>query len=282
MSNESNTVDEYKYLPAILHHVRWVQHFSAIIAEALILLAFLASAMDVSMGGMMANIAVIKWAWAIIFSLGIDTSFVISWVRCRQLGRSWHLLWSVPVALGISFVVFEPVVIQLYQQALSVDFNQALNAVGINLTVLVYARSGVAVFLGAILAMTNVESTMVAQTKQGDTQSEQEVSPPEQTSTIEIPADDTVHVPDAQVIITEAATAQVFITAQQDIPDLRTLQQLRAQKISEIEMDSLSGYDRVSTVLSHFPHISDRELGKLSRLSAATAKKHKEVLKRKQ
>jgi hypothetical protein len=46
-------------------------------------------------------------------------------------------------------------------------------------------------------------------------------------------------------------------------------------------MDSLSGYDRVAIVLSHFPNISDRELGKLSKLSAATAKKHRELFKRK-
>jgi hypothetical protein len=63
------------------------------------------------------------------------------------------------MALGISFVVFEPVVVQLYQQALDVDFSHALNALGINLPVLVYARAGVAVALGAILALTNGESS---------------------------------------------------------------------------------------------------------------------------
>lgn len=275
MSNDNNTVEEYKYLSGILHRVRWVQHFSAIIAEALILLAFLASAMDVSMGGVMANVTAIKWAWAIIFSLGIDTSFVISWVRCRQLGKSWHLLWGVPVALGISFVVFEPVVVQLYQQALSVDFNQALIAVGVNLTVLVYARSGVAVFLGAILAMTNVESKMAVPGKQEDTKPKQEVSSPDQVAKEEVAVDHT----GAQVTVTEDVPDQALITIPQDIPDLRTLQQARAQKISEIDIDSLSGYDRVAIVLSYFPNISDRELGKLSKLSPATAKKHREALK---
>ncbi len=93
MSDE-NEINSYKHLPALLHKIRWVQRFAAIIAEVLILLAFLASGMDISMGGVMANTAAIKWAWATIFSLGVDTSFVISWVRCRQLRRSWRLLWN--------------------------------------------------------------------------------------------------------------------------------------------------------------------------------------------
>jgi hypothetical protein len=61
------------------------------------------------------------------------------------------------LALGMSFIVFQPVAIQLFQQSMSIDFTQAMARLGINLVALTYARAGVAVFLGAILAMTNRE-----------------------------------------------------------------------------------------------------------------------------
>ena len=86
----------------------------------------------------------------------------------------------------------------------------------------------------------------------------------------------------AQVPVTEAIPAQAPVSAAQDDADLRTMQQLRAQKVSEIDVSGLSGYERVVKVLSLFPSVSDRELGRLSKLSAATAKKHKEALQREQ
>jgi len=53
--------------------------------------------------------------------------------------------------------VFQPVAVQQLQQSMNISFNAALANLGINLNVLVYARSLVAVMLGAVLAMTNVE-----------------------------------------------------------------------------------------------------------------------------
>ena len=57
----------------------------------------------------------------------------------------------------MSFIVFQPVAIQLLQQSLAISFNQALSLLGINIVILTYARSVVAVFLGAVLALSNVE-----------------------------------------------------------------------------------------------------------------------------
>jgi hypothetical protein len=83
MSNEP-IKDEYKGLPGLLHAVRWSQRLLAIIAEVLILVAFAMSGMDVSLGGVMASIPLLKILWAAMFALGIDTAFALSWVRVRQ------------------------------------------------------------------------------------------------------------------------------------------------------------------------------------------------------
>jgi hypothetical protein len=306
MSADNNDINSYKHLPALLHKIRWIQRFAAIIAEALILLAFLASGMDISLGGVMANTTAIKWAWATIFSLGVDTSFVISWVRCRQLGKDWRLLWNVPVALGISFVVFEPVVIQLYQQAMDMNFSQALQRLGIDLTVLVYARSAVAVLLGAILAVTNVETGQTEQRALNGPQrrlilferllnqiapvvSEEpapaavkvsEATTPEQVQApVQVPVQ--VAEPPAQLpapIEQPPAPEPAPLTTKP--PAAVTTPEERAQAVGTLDLTSLSAPARVAQVLSLFPDVSDRELGRLSDVAAATARKHREALQR--
>jgi len=269
--SDENEINSYKHLPALLHKIRWVQRFAAIIAEVLILLAFLASGMDISMGGVMANTAAIKWAWATIFSLGVDTSFVISWVRCRQLRRSWRLLWNIPVALGISFVVFEPVVIQLYQQAMDASFNQALDHLGIDLTILVYARSAVAVLLGAILAVTNVESDLAEQPM---------VSGPKRRIVLferllnQVAPVVSEETQVEQVDISEQPTTQLPAVIAPPVQPLSAPQE-RQDKVHELDFTGLSSAERVARVLALFPDVSDRELGRLSGVAPMTAKKYR-------
>lgn len=152
--------ENYKGLKQTLRVVRGVQNYAAVIAEVLILVAFAMSSLDVSIGGKLATIGGLAWVWAAVFALGIDTCFVLSWVRIRQViatKRYGHLWYAIPLALGMSFIVFQPVAIQQLQQSLGISFSQALANLGVNLGFLVYARSFVAVFLGAILALTNSE-----------------------------------------------------------------------------------------------------------------------------
>lgn len=156
-------VNDYRGLKKTLRYVRGAQNYGAVFAEVLILFAFTMSSLDVSLGGKLASIWGLAVMWGIAFAVGIDASFVLAWVRvrqvARQVGKRRHLWWAIPLALGMSFIVFQPVAIQQLQQSMGISFNQALANLGINLNFLVYARSFVAVFLGAILAMTNVETT---------------------------------------------------------------------------------------------------------------------------
>jgi hypothetical protein len=155
----------------LLRGVRNIQQYCAICAEILLLLAFFTSGMDVSLGGTMAGLDVFKWTWAFVFALGIDTSFVLSWVRCKQIGKSKHLWWAIPLAVCMSIIVFQPLAIQLLQQSLGISFNQALSYLGINIVELVYARAFVAVCLGGILALTNSEHP-IQESEQGYTPTE--------------------------------------------------------------------------------------------------------------
>lgn len=240
----------YKGLGGFLHIVRWSQHLLAIIAEILILISFAMSGMDVSLGGVMASIPLLKILWAAMFALGIDTAFALSWVRVRQCINNrqwWPLAWNMLLALSMSIIIFQPIAIQLMQQTLNISFNQAVTSLGINIVLLTYARSAVAIFLGAILAMTNVEQPTVASIQPTTVSEEQSAS-------------------------------ELTTVAQTDISTTTTSEQ-RAQKVSEVDFTSLSAPERITKVMELFPDLSDRELGKLSGVAAATAKKHRETLK---
>ena len=177
----------YKHLPELLHKVRWSQHLASIIAEVLVLLAFFTSGLDIGLGGMLAVNPVVRWVWSWVFARGIDTLFIVSWVRVRTVGKSWNQLWAVPIALAMSVVVFQPVVVQLLQSSLEIDFKTAIAMLGFNVVALVFMRSLVSVVLGAVLALTNVETpqpepeqqaTPVAIEPQPDATTVQEVIPP--------------------------------------------------------------------------------------------------------
>lgn len=280
--------NQYRGLPRILHGVRWTQHLLAIVAEVLILVSFAMSGMDVSLSGVMTGIVWLKWAWGAAFALGIDTSFVIAWVRVRQcaLARNWNgLVWNILLAVGMSFIVFQPVAIQLLQQAMGIGFNQALAQLGINLIILVYARAGVAVFLGAILAMTNVESAMKnapvpAQAKRRLIIFDKVLNQiaPVMSDTIER-AGAQIEQGDNQD--SDQALAQIertVITPVQDDP-AKQIASARVTRLSIVPVDTeLTPVDRVKQVLSDHPDCSDRELGRLSGLAPATAKKYKAML----
>ena len=300
----------YKGLGHLIHGVRWFQHLLAIVAEALILLSFAMSGMDVSLGGVLAGIPLIKVLWAAMFALGIDTAFALSWVRVRQcvMRRQWlAFIGNLLLALAMSVIVFQPLAIQLLQQSLDLNFNQAVASLGVNIIFLTYARSGVAVFLGAILAMTNVESGTPAHAAPAPAQPKRQFIRIEQLfqkaepitdsgdmvvpigtapgMTEEVLAISENTIPSEPSDTTEAQTAEQSIVPEQPEeepaqpePSHYDTPEQRAARVSEIDFTGLSAPERIAKVLELFPDLSDRELGRLSKQSAATAKKHKEAL----
>jgi hypothetical protein len=265
LEQEKPSVTHYKGLPRILHGVRWTQHLLAIVAEVLILASLAMSGMDASLGGTMAGIAQFKWSWAAAFALGVDTSFVIAWVRVRQAVyvRSWGAFtWNLLLALGMSFIVFQPAAIQFLQQALAINFSQALGLLGINVVILAYARAGVAVLLGAILAMTNVESAM-----------SEEVSRVSSGRRVFMPLqklmDRYAPIVDAQPrVIVEADVQPMVIQPVQQRK--RPLELVAPQEPIE----------RVRQALVDHPNASDRQIAKASNVSPTTAGKYKKLLAR--
>jgi hypothetical protein len=185
---------------------------------------------------------VFKVLWAGMFALGIDTAFALSWVRVRQCvthRQCLSFVWNMLLALAMSLIVFQPLAVRLLEKSLGLNFNQALASLSINMVFLTYARSGIAVFLGAILSMTNAESAIVAPAEQGNAQPKREIILFKRLLDKVAPVVSSDNAQPAQVTVTEVVPAQTPLTAAQDDADLQSMQQLRAQKVSEIGLSGL-------------------------------------------
>lgn len=295
-TNDKKVASEYRGLGTLLHAVRYTQHLLSIIAEVLILLSFAMSGMDVSLGGLMATVPILKVLWAGMFALGIDTAFVLSWVRVQRsaANRRWlTFTWNILLALAMSAILFQPIAVQLLQQSLDIDFVEALSRLGIDIVTLTYARSAVAVLLGAILAMTNVESEMTDRPMSTSPKRKivllerllNQVAPIVGEETLPTPI--TVHeeqlapcveaLPELSDIADQITEPLPIVNApaQPESPRYDTPEQ-RAQKVSELDIMDLSASERVAKVLELFPNLSDRELAKLSNVASATAKKYRQ------
>ena len=283
--------ERYSGLPRLLHSVRWTQHLLSIVAEVLILLSFAMSGMDVSLGGVMASVQLLKTLWAGMFALGIDTAFALSWVRVRQCALNrhwWAFIWNLLLAFGISVIVFQPIAIQLLQQSLNLDFNHAVANLGINIVFLTYARAAVAVFLGAIMAVTNVEHDIADRQETNGPRRRlvlfesllNRIAPVVDEETLpELPApdEDISRLPtDKLPALPEPkqSSADTQTSTHNALPVEATPEE-RADRIKQLDTHGLSNAERVAKVLALFPTVSDRELGKLCGLSAATAKKYR-------
>jgi hypothetical protein len=255
------------------------------------------SGMDVSLGGVMASIPLLKILWAAMFAHGIDTAFALSWVRVRQCINNrqwWPLAWNMLLALSMSIIIFQPIAIQLMQQTLDISFNQAVTSLGSNIVLLTYARSAVAIFLGAILAMTNVEQPTVASTQPTTVRPQRSllwfVKMPQQAEPTII--DETLPDNEQSVNNEDTPAAQVTVSEEQSAPELTTVAQTymstttspeqRAQQMSGIDLTCLSSHERVTKVLELFPDLSDRELGKLSSVAAVLPKSTERRSRRRQ
>ncbi len=208
--------------------------------------------------------------------------------------RQWlPFVLNLLLALSMSVIVFQPLSIQLLQQSLNIGFNQAVASLGVNIVFLTYARSAVAVFLGAILAMTNVENDVPTQNAPAPAQPKQQfiqierlfdkpdpvtVSGEQSIPELAAPAQPSVPANVIPLKQVAAPEQEVEAPAQSELLSYDTPEQ-RAERVSEIDFTGLSTPERVAKVLELFPDISDRELGKLSGMAAATAKKHHEALK---
>ena len=229
----------------------------------------------------------------------------LAWLVLEHPARLWHVDHSLSTHRGATL-----------QQALSIDFTQALNQLGINIVVLTYARAAVAVFLGAILAMTNVESEMVEQPALGPkrrvvlldnllnriapvvTREEKTLELPENVDIAKLP---TVKLPPVavpeptQLLSQEQATAEVRSVVEQpqstaQVPAqllasnkqqtvrTETMPEERFAKVRELNLDSLGAAERVTRIVALFPDVPDRELGRLCGVSAATAKKYRNTV----
>jgi hypothetical protein len=77
--------------------------------------------------------------------------------------------------------------------------------------------------------------------------------------------------------VADAPTEPLVAVEQAVAEQVRLSEQL--VEVSELDFTGLSGIERIAKVLELFPDLSDRGQGRLSNMSAATVKKHRETLR---
>ncbi len=262
--------NDYPGLNGFKYAIGYLEQALNIASEPLLAACFVIAVIDVMTGGYLMDVEVISYTWATALALAVTANFIITW---RRSATALHLnRYGTSITLAILGVLLGIVdcaalAIKGLQQMLNIPFSQALTWLYLNPVLMVYIRSIVAVSILVVVALSNHLAITTAQAPKRrlalwdralnklvpivndeQSQSAQSVSTPD----VEQEVEHVVPKPSARLHIVEATPVQ---------PQLDTLP-----------------LERVRQVLSREPDCSLRKLGKLSGMSAATAKKYRSLI----
>jgi hypothetical protein len=260
----------YPGLNAISWGIGYLEQTLSVISEPLLLVCAAIAVIDSITGGHLMEIGLINYTWAASLAIAVTACFIVTWRRSiRALGFNRY-----GAAIGLAFlgtllgmVDLAAIAIQALQQTLNISFAQALAMLNLNIVVITYIRSFVAIAMAVVVAVSNNTAVTAAQAPKRRIafleQALNKVAP--------IVGDETaqrtppVSTPDVEQKIEKVAPKQAA--------------RLRIVEANPVRPrpDTLP-LERVRQVLSSEPDCSDRMLGRLSGLSAATAKKYRLIL----
>lgn len=217
----------YPGLNAISWGIGYLEQTLSVISEPLLLVCAAIAVIDSITGGHLMEIGLINYTWAASLAIAVTACFIVTWRRSiRALGFNRY-----SAAIGLAFlgtllgmVDLAAIAIQALQQTLNISFAQALAMLNLNIVIITYIRSFVAIAMAVVVAVSNNTAVTAAQA-------------PKQAARL--------HIVEANPV--------------RPSPDSLPL-------------------ERVRQVLSSEPDCSDRKLGRLSGMSAATAKKYRLIL----
>jgi hypothetical protein len=250
--------NDYPGLNGFKYAIGYLEQSLNIASEPLLAFCFIIAVIDFMTGGHLMDIDVISYLWASAFALAVTASFIITWRRAAtalQLNR--YLLAFFLAFLGCLLGIVDGAAIATkgLQQMLNIPFNQALTWLYLNPVLIVYIRSGVAVAILIVVALSNHLAITTAQ------------APKRRLALWDKALNKLAPVVSRE----ETPTAQIV-----SAPDAEQVAPKQSARLHIVETDiDTQPLERVRQVLSEKTDCSDRELGKLSGLSAATAKKYR-------
>jgi hypothetical protein len=259
--------NDYPGLNGFKYAIGYLEQALNIASEPLLAACFVIAVIDVMTGGHLMDIEVISYTWATALALAVTANFIITW---RRSATALHLnrygtsiiLAILGVLLGI--VDCAALAIKGLQQMLNIPFAQALTWLYLNPVLMVYIRSIVAVSILVVVALSNHLAITTAQA-------------PKRRLALWDKALNKL----APVVSEETAQAVSTPDTEQKIKQVAPKQSARLHivetNLAKPNLDAMP-LERVRQALSSEPDCSDRRLGKLSGMSAATAKKYRLVI----
>jgi hypothetical protein len=263
--------NDYPGLNGFKYAIGYLEQALNITSEPLLAACFVIAVIDVMTGGHLMDIELISYTWATALALAVTANFIITW---RRSATALHLnRYGTSITLAILGVLLGIVdcaalAIKGLQQMLNIPFAQALTWLYLNPVLMVYIRSVVAVSILVVVALSNHLAITTAQAPKRRLalwdKALNKLAPEVSDETVQ-PLEQEVSTPEAKQEIEQVAATQ---SARLHIVGTNPVQ-------PRLDAPPL---ERVRQVLSSEPDCSDRRLGKLSGMSAATAKKYRSLL----
>lgn len=248
---------DYPGLNGLSWAIGFLEQLLAIMSEPLLIGCAALAVVDFVTGGKLLALPFLMYTWAGSLAIAVTACFIVTW---RRAIRAFTLNYY-GVAIGLAFlglalgiVDWAAIDVQSLQQTLSIPFTSALAALNLNIVLITHLRSAVAISMAVVVAVSNNTAVTTAQAPK------RRLVFLEQVLNRIAPV-----VSDAQG---SAQVEQQVITNQAEAKHPTRLHAINADT-------ELTPLERVEQALSSNPTCSDRELGRLTSLAPATAKRYR-------
>lgn len=269
---------QYPGLNGISWFVGYAEQFLAVISEPLLLICAVIAVIDFLTGGQLLAVGLINYSWAGALAVAVTACFVVTWRRSiRAFTFNRYVAGVILAILGtlLGAVDFAAIAVQALQQTMHISFEQALNLLGLDVVIMTYIRSFVALAMMVVVAISNNVSITTA------------VAPKRRLALWDKALDKFAPVVSSEGMQTvQPAISQPALSKQtvqlpavnpgeQGINQPAQLSIVKPSSEGETVNDKL---ERVRQALELEPDCSDRRLGKLAGMSAVTAKRYRQMI----
>lgn len=155
----------YPGLNGISWFVGYVEQLLAVISEPLLLICAVIAVIDFLTGGQLLAVGIINYSWAGALAVAVTACFVVTWRRSiRAFAFNRYVAGIILGILGtlLGAVDFAAIAVQALQQTMHISFEQALNLLGLDVVIMTYIRSFVALAMMVVVAISNNVSITTA------------------------------------------------------------------------------------------------------------------------
>jgi hypothetical protein len=262
-ANPTRSLDgEYPGLNSLTYAIGYLEQALSILSEPLLIGCSALAVVDFITGGGILALPLFTYLWASALAIAVTACFIVTWRRAlRAFGQNRYVASFFLALLGmlLGLVDWTAVATQSLQQALHIGFVPALRALGVDVFWITNIRAAVAISMAIVVAISNHTAVTTA------------------------------HAPKRRLAAWDSLLDRIAPVVEQQpahvpaqIEQEREQQRRESKRQERLKVIHLKGdtepLERVRRALEQEPGCSDRQLGRLTQMAPATAKKYREML----